>query len=295
MSFVASADPPIRDLRALASGYWPVLLGLAALYAPTYWDLAGSVWQTEEQGHGPIILAIVVWLVWQKGGELARLDPQPDPALGWPLLLLGLFVYAVGRSQQILLLEVGSHLLVLPATLLLVSGRAAVRTLWFPLLFTVFMVPLPGVLIDAMTLPLKQTVSSVAETILYSLGYPVARSGVVLTVGQYQLLVADACSGLNSMFSLAALGLLFLYLQPHRGWLHRGIVIAAILPIAFVANVVRVMILILVTYHLGDEAGQGFVHGFAGILVFVVALLLLFLLEGVLRIGAAAFARGARA
>ena len=111
---------------------------------------------------------------------------------------------------------------------------------------------------------------------MYVTGYPIARSGIVLNVGQYQLLVADACSGLNSMFSLSALGLVYLYLMRYRSFVHVGLLVACILPIAFAANIVRVMILVLVTYHFGDEAGQGFIHGFAGMILFLVALLMLF-------------------
>ena len=103
----------------------------------------------------------------------------------------------------------------------------------------------------------------------------VGRSGVVLTVGPYQLLVADACAGLNSMFTLEALGLLYMNLMNYTS-VARNVALAVLLvPISFAANIVRVMILVLVTYHLGDEAGQGFIHGFAGMVLFMVALVLM--------------------
>jgi exosortase len=104
----------------------------------------------------------------------------------------------------------------------------------------------------------------------------------VLTIGQYQLLVADACSGLHSMFSLSAMGLLYFYLIKHSSWLRNGILIAAILPMAFAANIVRVLVLVLVTYHFGNDAAQGFIHSFAGILLFIVALLGLMALDALL-------------
>jgi exosortase len=122
----------------------------------------------------------------------------------------------------------------------------------------------------------------IAEEVLYGAGYPIARNGVVITIGQYQLLVADACSGLHSMFSLMAIGLLYMYLVGRSGWLYNSIMLASILPIAFVANIVRIMALILITYHFGDAAGQGFMHGFAGMVLLTVAVLLLFLLGTVL-------------
>jgi exosortase len=141
---------------------------------------------------------------------------------------------------------------------------------------------LPATLVDAITGPLKNHVSAIAEQLLYAAGYPIARSGVVLTIGQYQLLIADACSGLNSMFSISAIGLLYLYLMRYKSWMRNGLVLAGLLPIAFCANVVRVILLVLVTYHFGDAAGQGFLHGFSGMALFVIALILILLLDGLL-------------
>ena len=117
---------------------------------------------------------------------------------------------------------------------------------------------------------------------LYSLGYPVGRSGVILTVGPYQLLVADACAGLNSMFTLEALGLLYMNLMHYTSLARNATLAVLLIPIAFAANIVRVMILVLVTYHLGDAAGQGFVHGFAGLVLFLVALVMMLAVDQLL-------------
>jgi exosortase B len=166
--------------------------------------------------------------------------------------------------------------------LLIKRGTVALRAMWFALFFVIFMIPLPGFFVDALTNPLKRHVSEIAEHLLYAIGYPIARSGVTLTIGPYQLLVADACSGLHSLYSLSALGLLYLHLMRHTSFIRNAILAACILPIAFGANIVRVMFLVLVTFHLGDEAGQGFLHGFAGMVLFVAALLLLFVIDGAL-------------
>jgi exosortase len=144
------------------------------------------------------------------------------------------------------------------------------------------MIPLPGTLVDDVTGPLKQWISRIVVDALYAVGYPISRNGVVLEIGQYQMLVADACSGLHSMYSLAALGTLFMFIMRRRGLLHNGIMLASILPIAFVANLVRVMALVLITYHLGDEAGQGFLHGAAGMVLMMVALVSFFALDRLL-------------
>jgi exosortase B len=249
---------------------------------PTFWDLSNTLWQREEHGHGPLILVVVAWLVWQNRSVLVEGQPQSRPALGWVFLLMGLLLYVVGRSQDILMFEVGSQIPVLAGVLLIKRGTVALRAMWFALFFVIFMIPLPGFFVDALTNPLKRHVSEIAEHLLYAIGYPIARSGVTLTIGPYQLLVADACSGLHSLYSLSALGLLYLHLMRHTSFIRNAILAACILPIAFGANIVRVMFLVLVTFHLGDEAGQGFLHGFAGMVLFVAALLLLFVIDGAL-------------
>jgi len=264
--------------------YWlPVAVGLAAICLPAFFSLAQTSWNTEENGHGPIILLIVCWLGWQLRSALLHGPSKPATFAGWALLTISLLAFVVGKSQSIDTLEVAALIPILAGILLLMRGWAVLHAFSFPLFFMLFMIPLPGLLVEIITGSLKQHVSSVAEYLLYVAGYPIARAGVMLSIGQYKLLVADACSGLNSMFSLSALGLLYLYLMRYRHWLHIGLMLLAILPIAFVANVVRVMALVLITYYFGDEAGQGFAHMAAGIVLFMIALLLLLSFDGVLR------------
>ena len=266
----------------------PVAAGLAALYVPVFYEFANGHWQSDDHAHGPIILAVIAWLFWREKDALVTPAPSVAPAkAGAPfpgiiVLVLGLLIYVVGRSQDITIFEAGALAPILAGALLAMRGWPAIKAFWFPILFVAFLVPLPGIFVDALTGPLKREVSEIAEQLLYAAGYPVARNGVMLTVGQYQLLVADACSGLNSMFSLSALGLLYLYIIQRPSWLHNGLMIAAILPIAFAANIVRVLALVLVTYHLGDEAGQGFLHGAAGIVLMLVALTIILSLDAVL-------------
>lgn len=270
---------PLRALLCL-------LVGMAVMYVPTFTRLAETVWNTDEQGHGPLILAACAWLLWDMRASLFGAPSKPAPVAGGVLLTLAVAIYVVGRSQQVIELEAGSLLLTLTACMLLVVGVAGVRRSWFPLVFLFFMVPLPGVLVQAMTMPLKSAVSVVAEQLMYWAGYPIARTGVTLTVGQYQLLVADACSGLNSLFTLEALGFLYMRVMNYTSKARNVILGLAIIPISFISNVTRVIILILVTYHFGDEAGQGFMHGFAGMVLFGVALILTY---GVDRLLAARF------
>jgi exosortase B len=193
-------------------------------------------------------------------------------------------MYALGRTQGMLVLEVLSQHLVLLGLLLMFLGRRALRLVWFPLFFLLFIVPLPGSVVAAVTAPLKMAVSAAAAELLYGFGYPVARTGVMLSVGQYQLLVADACAGLNSLFTLEALGLLYMNLMRYTSAARNVALALLIVPISFTANVTRVLILVLVTYHFGDAAGKGFVHSFAGMALFMVGLLLILLVDRLLRL-----------
>ena len=275
--------------RILVSGldlvaFGLLLFGFAAMYVPSYITLAQRVWSTDEQGHGPIILALSIYLIYAKRHELASAEVSPDYWLGAPMLLLALLLYVVGRSQFIMFFEIFSQIVMLIALALLFLGRKALRIIWFPLFFMLFMVPLPGTLVAAVTAPLKSAVSAVASNLLYHLGFPVGRAGVVLTVGPYELLVADACAGLNSLFTLEALGLLYMNLMRYTNAFRNVVLAVLIIPIAFVANIARVMILVLVTYYFGDEAGQGFIHGFAGMVLFMVGLMLMLAVDRVLSV-----------
>ncbi|MBU1363493.1 MAG: exosortase B [Gammaproteobacteria bacterium] len=274
---------PAQTRPAIAE-WFPILLGLIALYVPTWVDLSRTIWATEAQAHGPIILSVAAWFFWKQGPTIHSTPAAPAKA-GWPLFILGLLLYTIGRSQDILLFEVGSQIVVIASLLLILRGWSALGAAWFPLFFMLFMIPLPGAFVDALTMPMKMAVSYVSENVLYSVGYPISRSGVILQIGQYKLLVADACAGLQTLFTLEALGLLYLNIVRHDS-LFRNVALAIlIIPISFTANVIRVMVLTLITYHFGDEAGQGFLHGFAGMVLFITALLIIMGVDSLLQLG----------
>jgi exosortase B len=262
---------PPRGARAWIA----VLAGLAALYVPTYAALARGLWRDDAYAHGPIVLAVFAWLVWRRRAALLAASDRPAPFAGAALLALGLALYLLGRTQSLAVFEVASHLPVIAGAVLLLGGGRALRVLAFPLVFLCFLVPLPGFVLDVLTTPLKALVSFAVEALLSVLGYPVQRAGVVLDVGGHAMLVADACSGLNSIYSLFALGLLYTQVTGRPRIARTALVLAGIVPIAVAANILRVLVLVLVTYHLGEETAQGFLHGFAGMLVFVAALLML--------------------
>lgn len=274
----------LQSVRQVLPEWWPVLAGLLVLYVPTFYGLMTGIWQTEEQAHGPIILILSLWLMYRQSPAMLEKSRLGTPSsMGWIGMAMAMAMYILGRSQQILALEIFSFILSLASVLLLKRGSTALGVLWFPFFFMLFMIPLPGPLVSMLTMPMKMAVSYATEHLLFMAGYPIARTGVILQIGQYQLLVADACAGLQTLLTLEALGLFYLNLVRHTSVFRNVALAILIIPISFSANVIRVIVLSLITYYFGDAAGQGFLHGFAGMVLFITALTLILSIDSLLQ------------
>lgn len=281
---MAYSTTKASTLKADIPEWLPVILGLLVLYVPTLYDLLTGLWSTEGQAHGPIIFALAIWLIYRQWPDMmVKSEGKPISAIGWPVFAIALLLYMIGRSQQIMLFELGSFIWVLAAILLLKRGSAALKVMWFPLFFMLFMIPLPGTVVATLTMPMKMAVSYATANILYWADYPIARNGVILQIGQYQLLVADACAGLQTLLTLESLGLFYLNVVRHTSAFRNVVLAILIIPISFTANVIRVITLTLITYYFGDEAGRGFLHGFAGIVLFLSALVLILGIDALLQ------------
>jgi len=251
-----------------------ILLALVIAYGPTLYNLATTVWLTDTQGQGPVVLGLGLWLLWRRIRE-AGLPVLESPAVrpfAVGLLVLSALLLVVGGVLAIPTLEVLSILPAIAGILALTFGPTVLRRTWFALLLMIFMVPLPESWVGSVTLPIKIAVSVVGEHLLTLMDYPVARSGVVLYVGQYQLMIADACAGLNTLFTLESIGLMYIELFRFDSLPRNVLLSILVVPISFLANVLRVVTLCLITYHFGDEVGQGFLHEGAGIFLFLCAL-----------------------
>ena len=280
--------PPRRDAPGTPRrAEWAVFVALLALFGPTVASLARGAWQLPTYSHGSLVLAVALgWFV-SRGRRFFRQPAPPPPRprvrAGAALVSLGLGALLIGRWQAVPLIEAGAIVPLLLGCTLLLHGAALARALGFGYFFLLFVVPLPAVWVDALTQPMKLGVSVAAEALLHTFGLPVSRSGVMLAIGPYQLLVADACAGLNSLFMLEAFGLFYLNVMRHPSPARNLALAVLIVPISFAANVLRVVTLALVTLHFGDAAGQGLVHGFSGALLFAAALLLILPIDGLLR------------
>ena len=265
---------------------WPALLfaSFFVAYIPTFVTLAQGPWQTEQEGHGPLIIAAALWLVWQSRNKLRASTLSPSPVLGWIVLLGGLALLVVSRNQDIWFLEVASEIPVLAGCILLLAGWSVLRILAFPIGFLIFSAPAPGWMVDAATIPLKVLISDLVTNVLYAAGYPIAQNGVVIQIGPYQLWVQDACSGMNSIFALSAIGVFYVYAFRWHEKIRALILLSLIIPITITANLLRVVTLVLITYYGGVEMIEGAIHDLTGIALFIVAVALMLACDGLISV-----------
>lgn len=265
--------------------------GFATLAIPLIVTLANQTWSREFGAYGPIVLVTGLWLLWRQTPEL-RSAAQPGSIwLTAPMLAVSLVSYVFGYAYDFVTLEAGG---VYGVGVAILQSRVGMRPLikhWFPLLYLAFTIPPPSAVLADITAPLKALVSEASTTWLASFGLPVAREGVTIFVGQYQLLVEDACSGMNSLVGLIAVSLLYIYLMRGSSWVYSIILVCFVIPIAIVANIFRIMTLILLTYYFGNEVAQGFLHFTAGMLLFTTALLCVFGLDRLLALGESRFGK----
>ena len=283
MTYSQVVQPVKSD--ALKSLLWPGLLAgsVLAAYTPTILSLIDGPWQTEQEGHGPLIIAASLWLAWQSRERLNSAKISAAPIAGWTALLIGLALMFLARIQQgLLTVEALSIIPVIAGCILLSAGWPTLRISMFPIGFLFFAVPMPDWLIDAATVPLKVFISNMVTRVLYAAGYPIAQNGVMIMIGSYQLLVKDACSGMNSIFALSAIGVFYAYAFRWGEKIRSLILLSSIVPITIAANFIRVITLVLIAYYGGPDLLEGVVHDLTGIGLFVVAVILLFLLDACL-------------
>jgi exosortase len=281
MAALASSEdrPPGLMMRILREA--PLILAGVALLVPTVIRLGQQVWSREVGAHGPIVFATGIWLLWRRLPAMAEAKERGAFWLTMLGVAFSLSVYVVGRAYDLISLETAG---VYGFGVSVLHDRFGFRQMlrnWFPIFYLGLLLPVPGWMLDEFTAPLKLLVSALSAALVQPLGVPLFREGVTMTVGPYQLLVEDACSGLNSLIGLVAITLFYIYLLRNAGWRYSLFLVCLIIPVAIAANVVRIVILILLTYYFGDAVGQGFLHVTAGLFLFALSLLLMFLIDSV--------------
>lgn len=252
-------------LAAFGLLFWPTFRWMAERF-----DASDSFYS-----HGWLVPLASAWLIWQRREALARLTPRPS-STGLGLLIASVTVHVLATWWRVHWLSGLAMLGSVWALAWTLWGRAVLRVLRAPLLFLLFMVPLPSVLLIAASFHLKLVAASLATHILSLVGISAHQAGSMIQVPGVSVVIDDTCSGLRSLISLIALSTLWTTLLPASvaRW-PRWTIIASSIPIALAANMVRILVLVLLAAIYGPQAASGFIHFGSGIVVFGVALALL--------------------
>ena len=278
---LAKTRPQTSLIRSVSLADFALIIGVAAILLPTMFEVGQFSWTTEQGGHGPIVLATGLWLLWREVKSSSAPRKPGNLVVGLLSLAVLLSIYLVSRITGILEIEALAMYGALIMGAYLLFGGALLRSIWFPLLYLALTLPPPDSVVAAVTQPIKIAISEWAVGLLYALGYPIASSGVTIQIAQYEMLVAAACAGLNSIISLGAICLFYGYLRHRTNFAAFAVIALSVIPIAIFSNFIRVIILILITYYLGEAAAQGFLHDFAGLTMFAVALLTVFVIDSI--------------
>lgn len=254
---------------------------LVVIYLPALIDLVENWYSDANYSHGFLIPVVSGYLLYKKREMLAANVGRVDPAGLW-LVAAGmiLFIVANGAAEYFTLRF--SLVVTLFGLVYFLFGPKMIRCCWFELAFLVFMIPIPYVIYYAATFPMQLMASKITVAILNVLGAGAVRQGNVIHLGGISLEVAEACSGIRSLVSLAALGAIYAYMSLKHGGA-RTLLFVATAPVAILANVARVFVSALLAYGASVDVTIEPVHSIMGLIVFVVAFIMLALIAGLLR------------
>lgn len=264
--------------------WWQILafvVVLGWLYASV---LRHLVWQWAHDpnySHGFFVPLFSLFVIWSEREKLRKLAIEPSWS-GLLVLLFGLVVLAAGILGAELFLSRISLLVTIAGLVVISYGWNHLRAIFFPWVFLLFMIPIPTIVLNQITFPLQLLASKVAAVTLPLTGVPVLREGNVIQLPAMALEVAEACSGIRSLMSLATLAIIYGYLLEPRTSI-RVILGLASIPIAVLANSFRIFGTGLLVQYWDPEKAEGFFHAFSGWLIFVVSLAMLFLLHRALQ------------
>lgn len=264
--------------------WWQILAFVAALgwlYAPVLKHLIGQWAHDPNYSHGFFVPVFSLFVIWSERNKLRKLPQQPSTT-GLLVLIFGLAVLAAGTLGAELFFSRVSLLLTIAGLVVLTCGWNYMRAIFFPWVFLLFMIPIPAIVLNQITFPLQLLASRAAAHTLPVLGVPVLREGNIIQLPAMALEVAEACSGIRSLTSLATLAIIYGYLLEPRISI-RWILALASVPIAVIANSLRIIGTGLLVQYWDPEKAQGFFHTFSGWLIFVVSLVMLFLLHRALQ------------
>jgi len=272
----------------LSIAMWVSLIVVAGLFAAAFYDgLAEMVrlWAGSEQyKHGFFVPVIALFLMWQKRDRLSRM-PFEGAWTGNVVVVLGILLFVLGELSSLYVIVQYAFLVTLFGVVLALAGWRIVREIWAPLLFLVFMIPLPPFLYNGLAQQLQLISSNLGVFVIRLFGISVYLEGNVIDLGTYKLQVAEACSGIRYLFALTSMAFLCAYLFSGAVW-KRAVIFLSSAPISIALNSLRIGTIGVLVEHRGTSMADGFLHEFESLTSFVAGMFLLFLEMAILaRIG----------
>ena len=257
------------------------LTAFAVLFTPVVAGLVSHWSHDDSYSHGFLIAPVAAWFAWERRHRAAAAPLRPS---WWGLAGVAgsLLLLLAGVAAAELFLTRAALIGLLASSVLFLFGRAHLRVMAFPIAFLLLMVPLPAIVFNQIAVPLQLVASGFGEGTLSLLRIPVLREGNVIALPEVRLEVVEACSGIRSLFSLLAAGIVFGYFTDPRPPARVALAVATV-PIAILANGVRVAGTGVAAHYYGAAAAEGFFHSFSGWLVFVCAFGMLALLGAAIR------------
>jgi len=259
-----------------------VTLALFFAYHPIIYDLRDQVLGSELAHHAPLVLALMGLIIYQRWEHLKHLWASPGEKDNGVWMVVGLIGNVMGQFTGVYYLSQLSLPLCLYGTVRFLMGRDLAQALITPLAFSVLSFPIPGKVYLALASPLKLFVTQRAGEILHLMGYPVHIMGNIIELPSLLLGVEDACSGLNSLLAMTTLTIFSWFFMLRRP-LSRVVSLLAIVPAVIMANIVRVTLSTMGAIHWGEKVLEGWFHIAWGLLVFMIAFLVLLIVEIMLR------------
>ena len=266
----------VSSVRRLPGRQCFLALPFIALFMVLFW--LTFVWMAERfdahdsfYSHGWLVPAASGWLVWQRR-ELLKTAQLHASFLGVAFLVPVLLLHIVATWWGVHFVSGFAMVAAVWGLVWTCWGWRAVSILRFPLLFLLFMVPLPGVTLIAISFQMKLFAASLATWVLKLIGIPALQAGSTIRVPGISVIVDDTCSGLRSLVSLIALSILWTSLMPpsSKRWQKLALVAASI-PISLAANMIRIIVLVLLSAIYGPQIADSFIHYGSGMVVFGVA------------------------
>jgi exosortase len=261
----------IPSAVALACGL--MVVAFLVLYYDVLHSLVAN-WEADENySHSFVVVPAIAYLIWARRERLAATPRLPSNG-GLLLVCAGLMLLVVGTAGVEFFLMRTSLIAVLTGAVAFVAGWRWVRVLLFPLSLTLLVIPVPPVLFYQAAFPLQLLASKFGVVVLDLFHIPVLREGNVIALADTTLEVTEACSGIRSLISLFALAALYAHFAESRT-LSRAVITLSSIPIAVIANGLRVAGTGLAAHYVGPWAATGFLHTFSGWVMFMTSFAIL--------------------